>query len=274
MRSRGAYVAKHWFDRLRMRRPGGRNHWQGVRLLGYHRITDDLDELAVPPARFGQHLEALLEAGVEPVSIDRACDVVERGEAGRYASVTFDDGYRDFVDEALPHLERLGVPAIVYVTTRVADGSLTFTWYHRQPAVLGWDELADLARHPLVTIGAHTRSHPSLPRLATSDAREEISGSRRDAEEHLRDAVIHFCYPAGHAGPREEELAREAGFRSGVTCEPGVNGPHAPLLALRRTMVARRDSVGDFEARLAGGVDTEPSLLRYLRRRESGVPRP
>jgi peptidoglycan/xylan/chitin deacetylase (PgdA/CDA1 family) len=207
------------------------------------------------------------------VGIDHACDLVEEGRPGRFAALTFDDGYRDFLDEALPHLERLGVPAVVYVTTQVVDGSRAFTWYDRQPAVLGWEELSDLSRHPLVTIGAHTRSHPSLPRLDTADAREEIAGSRRDAESHLPGAVVHFCYPGGHAGPRELELAREAGFRSGVTCEPGVNGPATPLLALRRTMVPRRDSVADFEARLAGAVDAEPTMLRHLRRLESGVPR-
>jgi peptidoglycan/xylan/chitin deacetylase (PgdA/CDA1 family) len=273
LRSRGAYIAKHWFDRLRLRRPGHTNHWQGVRLLGYHRVSDEADELAVPPARFQQHLEALLRAGVEPVGIDRACDIVERGEPGRYTTLTFDDGYRDFVDQALPHLERLGVPAVVYVATHIVDSATSFTWYDRQPPVLGWDELAELARHPLVTIGAHTRSHPSLPRLDAADAREEIAGSRRDAEGHLPGAVVHFCYPAGHAGPREYEMVRQAGFRSGVTCEPGVNGPDTPLLALRRTMVPRRDSVADFEARVAGAVDAEPALLRRLRQRESGVPR-
>jgi peptidoglycan/xylan/chitin deacetylase (PgdA/CDA1 family) len=266
-------MAKHWFDRLRLRLIRQRPQWQGVRMLGYHRITEERDELALSPDRFRRHLEALLRSGVEPVGIDRACDIVEQGEAGRYAALTFDDGYRDFVEEALPHLERLGVPAVVYVATHVADGSTTFSWYQRQPPVLGWDELTDLARHPLVTIGAHTRSHPSLPRLTEAEAREEIAGSRRDAESHLPEAVVHFCYPAGHAGDREQELAREAGFRSGVTCDPGVNGPGTPLLALRRTMVPRRDSVVDFEARLAGALDAEPALLHRLRRRDAGVPR-
>lgn len=87
-----------------------------------------------------------------------------------------------------------------------------------------WDDMARLARDPLVTIGAHSVSHPVMSRETPERVREELEGSRRIIAEHLGRPVRHFAYPhggRGSAGPREYALAREAGFATAVTTRPG-----------------------------------------------------
>jgi peptidoglycan/xylan/chitin deacetylase (PgdA/CDA1 family) len=267
IKPRAYYVSTHLLQRARisrLRRANGRTTWHGVRLFGYHRVSDDYDELALPRDMFRRQMEALLADGTQPVSLSKAIALLRDGAPGRYATVTFDDGYHDNLDNAFPVLRDLGIPATIFISTSVTDGGERFSWYGtRQPQLLRWDEIVELDGHPLISFGAHTRTHPALPLLSEERARTEIAGSKRDLERRLGRTVPDFCYPAGLYGDREARLVHEAGFSSGVTCEPGVNEAAHALLTLRRTMIDRRDTMVDFQAKLAGWLD-RPLRLRQV----------
>lgn len=90
---------------------------------------------------------------------------------------------------------------------------------------MDWDELAELAADPLVTIGAHTVNHPMLAKLPTQTVRSELDLSRSVIEAALATRPQHLAYPIGDptsAGPREFEIAAELGFKTAVTTRPGV----------------------------------------------------
>ena len=93
---------------------------------------------------------------------------------------------------------------------------------------LDWPGIEALARHPLVTVGAHTLSHPMLAKHAEGTARREIGEGRAVLERRLGRAVQHLAYPVGDpasAGAREFRLACEAGYASAVTTRPGLLFP-------------------------------------------------
>lgn len=88
-----------------------------------------------------------------------------------------------------------------------------------------WDELALLAREPLVTIGAHTVNHIMLKKAPEKTARSEMEMSQAVIEASLGVKPQHLAYPIGDqtsAGPREFRIARELGFKTAVTTRPGV----------------------------------------------------
>ena len=88
---------------------------------------------------------------------------------------------------------------------------------------LNWEEIKILDQHPLVTIGAHTNSHPNLKKLTEQEAFAEMSHSKNLLEEKLKHSVEHFAYPFGthnEADVREFELASRCGFRTAVTTRP------------------------------------------------------
>jgi peptidoglycan/xylan/chitin deacetylase (PgdA/CDA1 family) len=90
---------------------------------------------------------------------------------------------------------------------------------------MGWEELARLAADPLVTIGAHTVSHPMLAKLPAEAARSEMDLSRSVIEAALLVRPQHLAYPVGDAtaaGQREFKIAAELGFKTAVTTRPGV----------------------------------------------------
>ena len=124
--------------------------------------------------------------------------------------------------------------------------------------LMDWDEIRDIARHPLVTIGAHTVNHYHLRRLSVEQAAAEMADADRILEIELGERPRHFAYPYGYAaavGPREVELARAAGYASAVTTRHGVLQPqHARHLhALPRiSMNGRFQKVAHVRTMLSG----------------------
>lgn len=246
----------------------------GVRILGYHRITDEADVLATTPGDFRRHLSAALEDGLQPLSLAAALDLLEAPVAGRFFCVTLDDGYRDNRSLALPILAELGVPATIFVPTSVIDRTASFTWYRDPPEALDWDDLRSLLATGLIDIQSHTRTHRSLARLSDRDAVDEIAGSKADLERHLGHRVTSLAFPAGIYRDRTIVLAREAGYRATLTTLSGLNPGGRTLHELRRTMILTGDTVADVRAKLSGLLDEPSNLERLVRARRSRSPRP
>ena len=88
---------------------------------------------------------------------------------------------------------------------------------------LSWDEIKKLDCHSLVTIGAHTHSHPNLKQLTEEEAFSEMMQSKNKLEDQLGHSVDHFAYPFGtenEADKQEFYLASRCRFRTAVTTRP------------------------------------------------------
>ena len=104
---------------------------------------------------------------------------------------------------------------------------------------MDWNEIGELARDPLATIGAHTVNHPMLAKASDGQVRAELKNSRAVIAAALGRAPDHLAYPYGDpttAGSREFRIAAELGFKTAVTTRPGVLfAEHAEhLMALPR----------------------------------------
>jgi peptidoglycan/xylan/chitin deacetylase (PgdA/CDA1 family) len=105
-------------------RLAGRLHGKGAAILMYHsvledpsRVADSLGGMIHPRAMFEGQME-LIAREFKPVTVDQVARFV-RGEQDlpeRSVVVTFDDGYTDNYEMAMPILDRVGVPATFYVT--------------------------------------------------------------------------------------------------------------------------------------------------------------
>lgn len=125
-------------------------------------------------------------------------------------------------------------------------------------ACLDWDELCALARDPNLTIGAHTLTHPMLAKWDEETARREMAESRAIISERLGRPVETIAFPVGDptsAGAREFRLAREIGYRLGLTTRPGHLWPEhaAHAHALPRVSInGLHQSPGAVRALLSG----------------------
>jgi peptidoglycan/xylan/chitin deacetylase (PgdA/CDA1 family) len=252
-----------WLARTR-----GRLDVAGLRILFYHRVADGRDELAVSPADFQRQMAYLAAESYRVVDVVEAVDLLDRGRLQpRTIGLSFDDGYLDIAEHALPILAGHGFRATVFVAPAVIDGSAWFDWYRQPPPLLDWDDIEELDRDGTLRFEAHSLTHPNLLTLDDHVAQHEIASSKQELERRLGRPVEAFSYPSGLFGDRERALVASAGFRIAVSCEPGVNGPETDRLALRRRQIDGRDSLLDFRAKLGGGHDTPLPLRAAYRRR-------
>ena len=243
---------------------------RGVRILGYHRISRDRDVLAVGPDAFRRQLEAIRASGARVLRLDRALGLLARPVEDFCICITF---YRDALDVALPILREFEMPATVYLPTAMIDGVAPYDWYGERPApaALDWDGVRELIADGLVDVQAHTRTHPRLTALDDASARWELATSKADIEQRLGVAVTSVCYPAGLYGPRDARLVRELGYGGAVTCRPGINDAGTDPTELRRNLIAPRDDIRRFRAKLGGLLDAPSRLTEAMQRRRDSA---
>ena len=209
-------------------------------------------------------MRAVAESGAQPIRLDRALELLRAPVSRRYVCVTFDDGYRDNLLEAAPVLAEFGIPATIYLPSRIIDGEVSFHWYADPPPALSWDEVGELVGGGLIDVQSHTLTHPLLPQVDAERSREEITASKAEIERHVPYALTSFCYPAGLYGAREVEFVRDAGYAAAVTTNPGRQR--------RRWRPARAPAHADLRRRRSAGVRRQ--ARRPARRRDDPAPRP
>jgi peptidoglycan/xylan/chitin deacetylase (PgdA/CDA1 family) len=162
----------------------------------------------------------------------------------RAVLITFDDGYADLTENALPVLRRYGFGAGVFIVTGQLGGTNA------------WDEVKGSAPHRLMTadqirywatqgieFGAHSRTHVDLTTLTPSELNDEVLGSKNDLMNLLGSQAISFAYPYGNYNSDVYECVRESFDLAFSTME---DFPFNSLLTDRH--LARRNGVqtGDF----------------------------
>jgi peptidoglycan/xylan/chitin deacetylase (PgdA/CDA1 family) len=218
--------------------------------VGYHGVDDvspaeDPENLCVSPARFRSHLELLVGAGFELVTV---AELAERAAGGEpppgLASLSFDDGLEDNHRVVLPILRELGVPATVYVTTGFIGRQNE--WIGRPSRYMTEDELRELARAGL-ELGAHSVSHPDLSALGREACRREVEESVAAVAAIAGVPVRTFAYPFCAYGDDAVAAVREAGLLAAVTCEG--RGDWSPY-TMKRALITGKDGSASFAAKL------------------------
>ena len=172
-----------------------------IDILMYHSISQADGPTSIAPTTFKDQMQAIADVGVPVISLD---DLVEArsGRAKLPAHsiiITFDDGFRDFIDNALPTLDRLNFPVINFLPTGCIGGYESWAGSNN-PArpLMGWDEVVELSELG-VQFGSHTISHPDLNALNSIDLFDEVMQSKKELEARLNKSVDHFAPPYGVA---------------------------------------------------------------------------
>jgi peptidoglycan/xylan/chitin deacetylase (PgdA/CDA1 family) len=180
------------------------------------------------------------------VSLPSLVDRLERGlPLDRQLAITFDDGYLDNFENAVPILEKLSLPATFFLVSQWIGTDIVPWWDEaagqRHPWMT-WDQVRSLHRRGF-DIGGHTRTHVDLGAVHDAPALEEITLGRAEIEQQLGAPVEMFAYPYGRQTNLLEsnrELVRQAGYRCCCSCFGGVVGRGADPFRLLRVPVSPR----------------------------------
>jgi peptidoglycan/xylan/chitin deacetylase (PgdA/CDA1 family) len=142
--------------------------------------------LEVTPQFLDAALKRLRGLGMEIVSLAEAAQRLTT-PGPRFAALTFDDGYRDFAEHALPVLERHGAPATLFLCPGFIEGGARLWWLELEEAVRRLDEIAIeglpplIARSPQEKMAAYERIYWRLRALPEADLLEACSKFARAA---------------------------------------------------------------------------------------------
>ena len=203
-----------------------------VLVLCYHAVSPKWPApMSITPDAFEWQVRFLARRGYRAATVAEA---LSGPPAGRTVAITFDDAYRSVLELARPILDRLGMPASVYVPTAWPGRDAPMSWpgidhwvggpHEHELRCMGWDELRGLADHGW-EVGSHTRSHPRLPELDDPALDGELAGSRADCESGLGRECQSLAYPYGAVDRRVVAAAERAGYRHAVTLPRGLHRP-------------------------------------------------
>jgi len=235
------------------------NQSNSLRILTYHKVNDARNNpMSIPIAQFVRHQEYLKEH-YRVVSLDELSRHLYQGEPLplRAVLITFDDGYKDNFINAYPVLKRFGHRAVIFIPTDfVGHGHLPDDRdVMTENPTLGWDELK--AMSDVFELASHGRTHQTLTRMPLSQAREEISSSKRILEEKLGLPVRAFSYPRGSIedfNDQLEDAVKVSGYKFCFDMIPKTNGAGMNPFRLHRYHV-ENFGLGYFQGLLDGSAD-------------------
>ena len=217
-----------------------------IPILMYHQIGEPAPKgspyrgLTVHPTKFRRQMTWLRRLGYRGLSMRELMPYVRGERHGKVVGITFDDGYRNVLENALPVLADVDFTATNYFVVRQLGGGNVWDYAEGVPHcdLMSADELRTWARagHE---VGSHTLNHPFLPKLSPELAANEIRDSRQALEQILGAPVESFCYPYGGESAALRQVVRAAGYSNATTTERGLVRPDEDLMGLPRIFVAR-----------------------------------
>ncbi len=238
---------------------------RALRVLMYHKVNDIPDNpTSVPAGLFDEQMAHLRELGYTVVGLDAVLDHYGKGTPLPPGAtlITFDDGYRDVLENALPVLRKHGYPAVLFVPIAYIQDriplphELLLVQRGIHNPTIGWAEVAELEAGG-VRIESHGIAHKPLAEIELDEAVREIAISKLRLEERLGRPVRSFAYVKGseaHFRPVHVSLVQQAGYEVAFTSVSGVNGAGSDPLRLRRYNIEPY-SDRTFELVLAGACD-------------------
>ncbi len=230
------------------------NQQARIPILMYHSVSDSDDYGDLPPslrplgyrvtaAEFRGHLETIRSGGWTTIGLE---DLVTAGEGrgvlpSRPVILTFDDGYADNLEIALPLLQAGGFRGTFFPSVS----------HLNRPGMLTWEGAGELLAAGM-EIGSHGLGHEILGGWSQEQLRREVEESRRLLEEKLGRPVRYFSLPRGYLPPALPRLARAAGYRGLCTSRPGLNTLRTDPFRLRRFAIRTGFSREGFRALLSG----------------------
>ena len=189
--------------------------------------------LYVSPGLFAKQLAELKAAGFSTPLYES----VTESETPRSPVIflTFDDGFRDVFENALPVMQAHKFCGIQFLVSNLIGKTNE------------WQQKAGDVSEPLMNeaqvrdwlaagqqIGSHTQTHPRLTQISPSAAAEEIKASKKSLEDQFGVPIQHFCYPYGDWNERVRDLVIAAGYKTACTTLTGLNTRAEPPFQLKR----------------------------------------
>jgi len=217
-----------------------------IPILMYHSIStpkkdQSLRGMNVPPKLFKQHMRILSKLGFKGLSMKKLMPYIEGKKFGKVVGITFDDGYKNLINHALPVLKHYSFSATTYIVSDLIGKKNE------------WDSKKNIPENPLMNkkeiflwidngmeIGSHTSSHCRLTECRDTELEYEITKSKEDLSRAFKCEVEHFCYPYGAYSTKVVSKVVKSGYKTATTVQRGRYSLEGGRFTIPRILVNHR----------------------------------
>jgi peptidoglycan/xylan/chitin deacetylase (PgdA/CDA1 family) len=214
--------------------------WHVPQIFMYHGVADvpeDPNNLCVTPERFAEQMAWLKRRRLRGVSVAELVDAMRAGTHRGLVGLTFDDGYLNVLEAALPVLRDNGFTATMYI---ISDMIGRTNEWDKGPVwpLMTTEQIGEVAAAGM-EIGSHSATHPRLAGLTADRVEAEIAGSRARLADLFGPTIRGFAYPYGSMDEAARAAVRSAGYdyACAVECPMG----HLGRMALPRMYAGQGD---------------------------------
>jgi peptidoglycan/xylan/chitin deacetylase (PgdA/CDA1 family) len=196
--------------------------------------------------------------------------------------ITFDDAHiRNY--EILPVIKKYNIPVTIFLCASIINTNRHF-WFRFQnqlipisilkdksnkekldilskmgfekdkdfdkPQALQKSHIGEMKNY--VNMQSHTLYHPCLPKCDNDEARTEIFNSKEILEHDYKLKINAISYPNGDYSERDILLAKEAGYKCGITVDYGFNTIKSDVFRLKRLSVNDTDDINELIVKASG----------------------
>jgi peptidoglycan/xylan/chitin deacetylase (PgdA/CDA1 family) len=207
-------------------------------ILMYHRVAEEAeDPLCVAPRRFAEQMAWLERHGLRGVGVGTLVDAMRAGRQRGLVGITFDDGYVDLVETALPALLRHGFTATMFICSGLLGGIANWDDVPPWP-LMSADQVRELAAAGM-EIGSHTLTHLRMAGAAADELKAEVSESKTSLGELIGAPIRGFAYPYGSMDKAAQDAVRDAGYH--YACAVMTPMTQLGFMTLPRMFIAECD---------------------------------
>ena len=224
-----------------------------IPILTYHQIAQapargaPMRSLYVSPSAFALQMQTLSLLGYQGLSMTALMPYLRGEKTGKVVGITFDDGYRNNLENAAGVLKRFNFSSTCYVVSELLGKTNE------------WDRALGIASASLMDldqlkqwiasgqeVGSHTQHHIDLTTTDSQTSHSEILNSRISLSQQLNTDIQQFCYPYGRYASEHVGIVKSSGYVAATTTARGKVHADDSAFELRRVPVVRSTSLPQF----------------------------
>ncbi|SUP40171.1 polysaccharide deacetylase family protein [Veillonella criceti] len=187
---------------------------RGIPVLNYHQVNDEkFSPLTMKTSDFDAQMAYLHNQGYHAITLNQLYNYLQHNVAlpEKPVVITFDDGYVDNYEEAMPILQKYGMKATLFM---IGDSI-------GAPGFLNAEQLKAMESNHIFDVESHTYTHKDLRSMSGEAVITEFTKSKQLLESVLGHPVEYIAYPCGFTTPQVDQLAQATGYRLAFTVDTG-----------------------------------------------------
>ena len=230
----------------------------------YHSVGNSNWEFSITPEVFEKQIKYLFEKKYKFITTKDLLDIIF-GKVkiyGKAALLTFDDGYEDFIFNALPVIKKYKAKAVIFIHTSRSSMSLK-----NSIPLIGLSQIKEIERQG-VEISSHSHSHSNLKKLSVSELENDIQTSTQIIEKEISKKPEVFAYPFGLFTDQTIEILKNNGYKMAFTTDRGMVKMGSDSFRIKRFGISKDTSFIEFKARLTPASDWYENIAGLFKRKK------